>query len=113
MAVLSTFYHPLYTHHNYRTKRQARSRHAIRFLTVTSCRKQKSPDESEGLIQRTVAKIVSEAEKIGKMMKPEKKGDIKDLMLMSISFAVYVYISQLMVCAYFAWRHVNLPNPSW
>ncbi|CAH8308662.1 unnamed protein product [Eruca vesicaria subsp. sativa] len=109
MAALSTFYHPLCAHHNHRTTRQS-----VRSLTVMSCWKQKSPEEnSGGVIKRTVTRMMSEAEKIGKNMKPEKKGDMKDLMLMSLSFAVYVYISQLMVCAYFSWTHVALPNPSW
>ncbi|KAJ0253563.1 RNA/RNP complex-1-interacting phosphatase [Hirschfeldia incana] len=113
MTALTTFYHPLRSYNNHRTTRQASNRHSVRSLTVISCRKQKSPEESQGVIQRTVSKMISEAEKIGKKLKPEKKGDMKDLMLMSLSFAVYVYISQLMVCAYFAWTHVNLPNPSW
>lgn len=114
MAALSTtFYHPLCKYHNHRTTRQASSRHSTRSLTVTSCRQQKLPEEGEGVIKRAVTRIISEAGKIGKNLKPEKKGDMKDLMLMSLSFAVYVYISQLMVCAYFAWTHVNLPNPSW
>ncbi|ESQ45302.1 hypothetical protein EUTSA_v10010836mg [Eutrema salsugineum] len=113
MAALSTFYHPLCTHHNHRTTRQASSRHSVRSLTVMSCRNQKLPEESQGVIQRTVTRLISDAEKFGKNLKPEKKGDMKDLMLMSLSFAVYVYISQLMVCAYFAWTHVSLPNPSW
>lgn len=108
MAALSTFYHPLCAHHNHRT-----ARHSVRSLTVVSCRQQKSPEESGGVIQRTVIRMISEAGKIGKNLKPEKKGDMKDLMLMSLSFAVYVYISQLMVCAYFSWTHVALPNPSW
>ncbi|KAF2618460.1 hypothetical protein F2Q68_00041362 [Brassica cretica] len=113
MAALTTFYHPLCSPHNHRTTRQAPSRHSLRSLTVMSCRKQKSPEESQGVIQRTVSKMISAAEKMGKNLKPEKKGDMKDLMLMSLSFAVYVYISQLMVCAYFAWTHVTLPNPTW
>ncbi|KAJ4873985.1 hypothetical protein Rs2_44242 [Raphanus sativus] len=109
MAALSTIYHPLCAHHNHRT-----TRYSVRSLTVMSCRKQKSPEESGGVIKRTVVRMISEAEKIGKNLKPEKKGgDMKDLMLMSLSFAVYVYISQLMVCAYFSWTHVALPNPSW
>nr|XP_004506316.1 uncharacterized protein LOC101488893 [Cicer arietinum] len=36
-------------------------------------------------------------------LNPQQKGDWKDLFLMSISFAVYVYISQKLVCAYCAW----------
>lgn len=54
-------------------------------------------------------------DKFGKELKenlsPQKKGDWKDLVLMSLSFAVYVYISQQIVCAYFAWT--SMPNPSW
>ncbi|KAL0725825.1 hypothetical protein Bca4012_040424 [Brassica carinata] len=108
MAALSTFYHPLCAHHNHRTTRPS-----VRPLTVMSCRKHKLPEESGGVIQKTVIRMITEAEKIEKNLKPEKKGDMKDLMLMSLSFAVYVYISQLMVCAYFSWTHVALPNPSW
>lgn len=115
MAALSTtFYHPLWTYNNHRTKKQAPSRHGVRPMTVISCRKQKLPDENEGVIQRTVRRLISEAENFGKNLKPEKKkGDVKDLMLMSLSFAVYVYISQLLVCAYFSWQHLSFPNPSW
>ncbi|KAJ0245599.1 RNA/RNP complex-1-interacting phosphatase [Hirschfeldia incana] len=110
MAALSTFNHPFCAHHihNHRT-----TRHSVKSLTVISCQKQKSPEESGTVIQRTVIRMISEAGKIGKNLKPEKKGDMKDVMLMSLSFAVYVYISQLMVCAYFSWTHVALPNPSW
>lgn len=35
---------------------------------------------------------------------PRHKGDIWDVVLMSISFAVYVYISQKIVCAYCMWQ---------
>ncbi|EOA24951.1 hypothetical protein CARUB_v10018246mg [Capsella rubella] len=119
-AISTTFYHPLWTSYNnsnhHRTKRQAPSRQGVRSMTVTSCRKQKLPDgEDQEVIQRIVRRIVSEAEKFGKDLKPEKKkkGDVKDLMLMSLSFAVYVYISQLLVCAYFSWQHLSFPNPSW
>ncbi|GAB4828069.1 hypothetical protein Ancab_034984 [Ancistrocladus abbreviatus] len=45
--------------------------------------------------------------KLGKELKenlsPKQKGDWKDLMLMSLSFAVYVYMSQQIVCTYCAW----------
>ncbi|PKA53591.1 hypothetical protein AXF42_Ash009087 [Apostasia shenzhenica] len=47
------------------------------------------------------------AEKLGKGLKehlsPKRKGDWKDAVLMSFSFAVYVYISQQIVGAYCAW----------
>ncbi|CAD6202684.1 unnamed protein product [Miscanthus lutarioriparius] len=36
-------------------------------------------------------------------LSPKQKGDWKDVTLMSFSFAVYVYISQKLVCAYCAW----------
>ncbi|GLJ21713.1 hypothetical protein SUGI_0404650 [Cryptomeria japonica] len=46
-----------------------------------------------------------------KFAAPRKKGDIRDVMLMSISFAVYVYISQKIVCAYCAWH--SMLKPGW
>ncbi|KAJ0095205.1 hypothetical protein Patl1_17170 [Pistacia atlantica] len=55
------------------------------------------------------------AEKFGKGFKenlsPQRKGDWKDLVLMSLSFAVYVYMSQRIVCAYCAW--MSMPKQSW
>lgn len=42
----------------------------------------------------------------------QKGGDWKDLFLMSISFAVYVYISQKLVCAYCAWNS-SMPKHLW
>ncbi|PON74226.1 hypothetical protein PanWU01x14_050580 [Parasponia andersonii] len=54
-------------------------------------------------------------EKLGKSLRenlsPKQKGDWKDLMLMSLSFAVYVYISQRIVCAYLAW--MSMPEQLW
>ncbi|GLU00292.1 hypothetical protein SLE2022_176700 [Rubroshorea leprosula] len=44
-------------------------------------------------------------------MSPKQKGDWKDLMLMSLSFAVYVYMSQKIVCAYLAW--MSMLKQSW
>lgn len=44
-------------------------------------------------------------------LSPKQKGDWKDLMLMSLSFAVYVYISQRIVCAYCAWT--SMLNHHW
>ncbi|XP_062115410.1 uncharacterized protein LOC133829668 [Humulus lupulus] len=55
-------------------------------------------------------------EKLGKCLRenlsPKQKGDWKDLTLMSLSFAVYVYISQKLVCAYFAWI-MSMPKQLW
>ncbi|TKY67977.1 hypothetical protein E2542_SST10874 [Spatholobus suberectus] len=57
--------------------------------------------------------MLKDIEKLGKRMKenlsPQQKGDWKDLLLMSVSFAVYVYISQMLVSAYFAWT--SMPKP--
>ncbi|KAL8204353.1 hypothetical protein R6Q57_009976 [Mikania cordata] len=39
-------------------------------------------------------------------LSPKRKGDWKDLVLMSLSFAIYIYISQKIVCAYCAWMSV-------
>ncbi|GMI71899.1 hypothetical protein like AT3G52070 [Hibiscus trionum] len=44
-------------------------------------------------------------------MSPKQKGDWKDVMLMSLSFVVYVYMSQMLVCAYCSWT--AMPKPSW
>nr|XP_027102913.1 uncharacterized protein LOC113724187 [Coffea arabica] len=54
-------------------------------------------------------------QKLGKGLRdnlsPKQKGDWKDLTLMSLSFAVYVYISQKLVCAYCAW--VSMVQQPW
>uniref|UniRef100_A0A803LC08 Uncharacterized protein n=1 Tax=Chenopodium quinoa TaxID=63459 RepID=A0A803LC08_CHEQI len=51
--------------------------------------------------------VISGVSKLGKRLKetlsPKQKGDLKDVLLMSFSFGVYVYISQKIVCAYCAW----------
>ncbi|KAL2329333.1 hypothetical protein Fmac_022760 [Flemingia macrophylla] len=90
-----------------------------RILTLLSCQGRKpSPKEKkvEGeKVKLLKWKMLINIEKVGKRMKenlsPQQKGDWKDLLLMSISFAVYVYISQMLVCAYFAWTSV--PKPMW
>ncbi|GER45376.1 sulfotransferase family cytosolic 1B member 1 [Striga asiatica] len=51
-------------------------------------------------------KLLGGMDEIGKGIKdnlsPKGKGDWKDITLMSLSFAVYVYMSQKIVCAYCA-----------
>ena len=64
----------------------------------------------------TLLKLFNGFEKVGKKLKQnlspqQQKGDWKDLLLMSLSFAVYVYISQKLVCAYFAWT--SMPKHMW
>ncbi|XP_058073686.1 uncharacterized protein LOC131222574 [Magnolia sinica] len=66
-------------------------------------------DEEKGEKKKKpwVLRIYGEVGKLGEGLKeslsPKRKGDWKDVMLMSLSFAVYVYISQKIVCAYCAW----------
>lgn len=66
-------------------------------------RKQKIP----GFVQRFEKMGMELKEKLS----PQRKGDWKDLTLMSLSFAVYVYISQKIVCAYFVW--MSMPKQLW
>uniref|UniRef100_A0A0D9VRA4 Uncharacterized protein n=1 Tax=Leersia perrieri TaxID=77586 RepID=A0A0D9VRA4_9ORYZ len=52
-------------------------------------------------------RVFGDAAKAGRAVReslsPKQKGDWKDVTLMSFSFAVYVYISQKIVCTYCAW----------
>lgn len=54
--------------------------------------------------------LMESVDKLGRGIKeslsPKQKGDWKDLLLMSLSFAIYIYISQKIVCAYCAWTSV-------
>uniref|UniRef100_A0A5B7BW37 Uncharacterized protein n=1 Tax=Davidia involucrata TaxID=16924 RepID=A0A5B7BW37_DAVIN len=63
--------------------------------------------EKEKEKKQSLTRFFVGVEKLGKGLKenlsPKQKGDWKDVMLMSLSFAVYVYISQKIVCAYCAW----------
>ncbi|CAL9152642.1 unnamed protein product [Musa hybrid cultivar] len=61
-----------------------------------------------------LVEMYGEAGKLGRGLleglSPKQKGDWKDVLLMSVSFAVYVYISQKIVCAYCAWMSmINHP----
>nr|XP_011464806.1 PREDICTED: uncharacterized protein LOC105351610 [Fragaria vesca subsp. vesca] len=79
----------------------------------TSSNPEKKKDEKQG--KQSLLRFLADLEKLGKNLKenlsPKQKGDWKDLMLMSLSFAVYVYISQKLVCAYCAWT--SMPNQTW
>lgn len=76
-------------------------------------KKEKKKEENNYKLQ--FSQLLIGAEKFGKGLKenlsPQQKGDWKDLTLMSLSFAVYVYMSQRIVCAYFAW--MSIPKQSW
>ncbi|PIA53633.1 hypothetical protein AQUCO_00900302v1 [Aquilegia coerulea] len=95
-------------------KRMRKSRRNIYFSCLSSepiLRLSSDPKKSNDQEKIKVSKIFSRlsvgVEKLGKGLKdslsPKKKGDWKDVMLMSISFAVYVYISQKIVTAYCSW----------
>ncbi|KAM5574870.1 hypothetical protein ABKV19_014027 [Rosa sericea] len=79
----------------------------------TSSNPQKKKDEKQE--KPSLLRFLADFENLGKNLKenlsPKQKGDWKDLMLMSLSFAVYVYISQKLVCAYCAWT--SMPNQTW
>ncbi|KAH7863620.1 hypothetical protein Vadar_019979 [Vaccinium darrowii] len=82
-------------------------------FSILSCRRPIDPSSSETKKEKEkekkelLPKFLVSVENLGKRMKdnlsPKQKGDWKDLMLMSLSFAVYVYMSQKIVCAYCAW----------
>ena len=79
----------------------------------TTLNSEKKKDEKQG--KQSVLQFLADFKDLGKNVKenlsPKQKGDWKDLMLMSLSFAVYVYISQKLVCAYCAWT--SMPNQTW
>lgn len=70
-------------------------------LSLKTKKEEKVENDNKGL------KFMVSLEKVKKGLKeslsPKRKGDWKDLVLMSLSFAVYVYISQKLVCAYCVW----------
>ncbi|KAI3445037.1 hypothetical protein Pfo_001702 [Paulownia fortunei] len=89
-----------------------------RMFTTVSCQNRDPNDsfnaktkkeikEEKGLI---LQQFLAGVEKLGKgvqdNLSPKQKGDWKDLTLMSLSFAVYVYMSQKIVCAYCAWMSI-------
>ncbi|EXB32760.1 hypothetical protein L484_012488 [Morus notabilis] len=104
-------------------------RSSPRTLVIVSCQSQEPIDEVTDKL-RTKEEIKPKEQKegnkqslpyflgfeeLGKSLRenlsPKQKGDWKDVTLMSISFAVYVYMSQQIVCAYFAW--MSIPRQQW
>ncbi|KAK6928757.1 hypothetical protein RJ641_004962 [Dillenia turbinata] len=99
---------------NIKSLQNLRNKSRTRTLISLACQSQEEVDppnanaknakiESKQLLSSMLVSV----EKLGKGLKdnlsPKQKGDWKDLMLMSLSFGVYVYISQKLVCAYCAW----------
>lgn len=77
----------------------------------SSEQKPKSPKERKP--EATLEKILMQKLKLDKamdeivgFMAPREKGDIRDVILMSLSFSVFIYISQRLVCAYCVLRHM-------
>ncbi|KAM3230099.1 hypothetical protein ACQJBY_060725 [Aegilops geniculata] len=60
------------------------------------------------MAERAHSGVVKAGMDVRESLSPKQKGDWKDVALMSLSFAVYVYISQKIVCTYCAW--VSMTN---
>ncbi|KAL3357401.1 hypothetical protein AABB24_017888 [Solanum stoloniferum] len=89
-------------------------------MLVISCQNSEPSDHKSTKTEKQINKgvfpqLIFGVGKFGKGLKdnlsPKQKGDWKDLTLMSLSFAVYVYISQKLVCAYCAWT--SLVGQTW
>ncbi|KAL5210263.1 hypothetical protein ABZP36_005886 [Zizania latifolia] len=55
------------------------------------------------MAERLSGDVAKAGRAVQESLSPKQKGDWKDVTLMSFSFAVYVYISQKIVCTYCAW----------
>uniref|UniRef100_J3LLG0 Uncharacterized protein n=2 Tax=Oryza brachyantha TaxID=4533 RepID=J3LLG0_ORYBR len=55
------------------------------------------------MAERVSGDVAKAGRAVQESLSPKQKGDWKDVTLMSFSFAVYVYISQKIVCTYCAW----------
>ncbi|XVE76741.1 hypothetical protein DITRI_Ditri13aG0005700 [Diplodiscus trichospermus] len=118
MAALSVN-HPFYYKNSSVQELKSKRRNFPRCLVVLSCQNNEPTEKSKSTTtkkeQKEKRQIFAGLQKFGRGLKetmsPQQKGDWKDLMLMSFSFAVYVYMSQKIVCAYFAW--MSMPKQSW
>jgi len=63
----------------------------------------KGPSSWAATAERLRGDVVKAGMAARESLSPKRKGDWKDVTLMSFSFAVYVYISQKLVCTYCAW----------
>ncbi|PKI33929.1 hypothetical protein CRG98_045676 [Punica granatum] len=91
------------------------------FGTAVRCQNHEPDDPEKSTMKNDkgspspAPRILGGLEKLGNGLRdslsPQRKGDWKDLTLMSLSFAVYVYMSQKIVCAYYAWT--SMPKPPW
>ncbi|KAJ4833338.1 hypothetical protein Tsubulata_000561 [Turnera subulata] len=103
---------------------ELKTRNCQRILVVVSCQRGQpaedynpTPKSKSEIKQdkRLFRQLLGRVDKFGKGLRnnlsPRQKGDWKDVVLMSLSFAVYVYISQQIVCAYCAW--MSMLKHSW
>ncbi|KAK8998477.1 hypothetical protein V6N11_083866 [Hibiscus sabdariffa] len=79
--------------------------------TSNSNTKTKEKEKRQVLFSEVFSGVHKFGRGLKENMSPKQKGDWKDVMLMSLSFAVYVYMSQMLVCAYCSWT--SMPKPSW
>ncbi|KAJ6896097.1 hypothetical protein NC651_022352 [Populus alba x Populus x berolinensis] len=111
MAALSIV-HSL--HGSYSSIQELKTRNCPRILILLSCQRGEPLDTSSSKPKKEIKQdkqlarqLFGSVENFGKGLKdnlsPKRKGDWKDVVLMSLSFAVYVYMSQKIVCAYCAW----------
>ncbi|GMH04409.1 hypothetical protein Nepgr_006248 [Nepenthes gracilis] len=108
----------IYLSHCFHSKNSSIKEHSSIILPAVfipfSCQNRRSNNRTNSNPEKDKAKgnklrppLFDGVLKLGKELKeslsPKRKGDWKDLMLMSLSFAVYIYMSQQIVCAYCAW----------
>lgn len=72
-------------------------------LTSETKKEKEKEKKEKGLLPKLIVSVENFGKRLKDSLSPKQKGDWKDLMLMSLSFAVYVYMSQKIVCAYCAW----------
>ncbi|CAM0872018.1 unnamed protein product [Alopecurus aequalis] len=60
------------------------------------------------MAERVHGGVVKAGMTVQENLSPKQKGDWKDVALMSLSFAVYVYISEKIVCTYCA--YISMTN---
>ncbi|KAI4385600.1 hypothetical protein MLD38_003607 [Melastoma candidum] len=90
-------------------------------MTAVTCRGTLPDDEEEkgdkGQEVKGSRGLATSLLKLGEGLRgsltPQRKGDWKDLTLISLSFSLYIYISQKLVCAYSAWISSTYSTPHW
>ncbi|KAJ8899218.1 hypothetical protein K2173_012394 [Erythroxylum novogranatense] len=93
-----------------------RTRNCHRVQTVMACQRgeptidtsgPKAKKELRPENQPPSRQLFSTVEEFGKELKdklsPKRKGDLMDVGLAALAFAIYVYMSQQIVCAYCVW----------